>query len=90
MLFIDVLGFIGGFGGDWFRPFIYINSQEKWVLGLAIKNMSAAVTSNTGFNQGNTGVQMALGMVMSIGPLVTYALGQRNYIENVTITGIKG
>ena len=90
MLFIDLLGFIGGFGGDWFRPFIYINSQEKWTLGLAIKNMSAALTSNGSYNEGNTGVQMAIGMCMSIAPLVTYALGQRNYIENVTISGIKG
>lgn len=90
MMFVDIIGAIGGFGGDWYRPFIYINTKEKWPLGLAIKNMSAAVTSNTGFGEGNTGVQMAVGMCMSIAPLVTYALGQKNYIENVTITGIKG
>lgn len=90
MMFVNILDAIGGISGDWFRPFIYVNSKDKWTIALAVKNMSSEVTVNTGFSAGSTGVQMAVGMVLSVLPLITYAIGQRNYIENVTITGIKG
>lgn len=90
MMFVLLMGSINATWGDWYTPFIYINSKEKWTVGLAVKNMVSSISSGGGQGMGALNVQMATALIMSAVPLITYAVGQRNYVENVTLTGIKG
>lgn len=90
MMFYIFLGVVGGVWGDFMSPFLYINSKDKWPMALAVANMAQAVNSNSGETMGSKGVQMAVCAIMCLVPLITFAAGQKNYVENVTITGVKG
>ncbi len=90
MMFLLLMQGISGSWGDYFQPMIYINSKEKWTIALAVKNMVSSTDVAGGVGSGALNVQMATCVIMSLVPLLTFALGQKNYVENVTLTGIKG
>ena len=90
MMFVQLLGAVNSTWSEWYNPFLYINSKEKWTVGLAVKNMYASIDAAGGAGVGALNIQMATCMLMSLVPFVTYAAGQKNYVENVTLTGIKG
>ncbi len=90
MMFVLLLNSITATWSEWYNPFLYINTKEKWTVGLAVKNMCASTDHAGGVGAGALNIQMATAMVMSAIPLITYAVGQKNYVENVTLTGIKG
>ena len=90
MIFLLLMQGISGSWGDYFQPMIYINSKENWPIALAVKNMVSSTEVAGGVGSGALNVQMATCVVMSLVPLLTFSLGQKNYVENVTLTGIKG
>ena len=90
ILFLDLLSCVDAAWGDFFTPMLYINSKEKWTVPLAVKNMVSSTATEGGFGAGSLNVQMATCVILSLIPLITFSLGQKNFIENVTLTGIKG
>lgn len=90
MIFMLILDSITGAWGDYFQPMIYINSKEMWTVALAVRNMVSSTDVAGGVGSGALNVQMATCVIMSLVPLITFAIGQKNYVENVTLTGIKG
>ena len=90
MIFMLLLGSIDGAWGDYFQPMIYINSKDTWTIALAVRNMVSSTDAAGGVGAGALNVQMATCVVMSLVPLITFAAGQKNFVENVTITGVKG
>lgn len=90
MIFMLVLESVNSAWGDFFQPMIYINTKEKWTVALAVRNMVSSTDVAGGVGSGALNVQMATCVIMSLVPLITFAAGQKNYVENVTLTGIKG
>ena len=90
MIFMLFLTSINAAWGDFFQPMIYINSKVKWTVALAVRNMVSSTDASGGVGAGALNVQMATCVIMSLVPLITFAAGQKNFVENVTITGIKG
>ena len=91
MMFYILINQVNSTWGDYFSPYLYVNSKEKWTVALAMVSMAQSV-GNAGdvLSIGSLGVQMATCALMSIVPLVTFLLGRKNFIENVTLTGVKG
>lgn len=90
MIFMLLLESVNSAWGDYFQPMIYINTKEKWTVALAVRNMVSSTDVAGGVGSGALNVQMATCVMMSLVPLITFAAGQKNYVENVTLTGIKG
>lgn len=90
MMFFILISAVNSVWGDYFTPYLYINSKEKWTVPLAVANMAQSGTSYDGASMGSKGVQMAVCVVVCIVPLITFVLGQKNYVENVTLSGVKG
>lgn len=91
MIFKLFLDSITAAWGDYFQPMIYINTKEIWTVALAVRNMVSSTDVAGGVGSGALNVQMATCVIMSLLPLITFAAGQKNFIENVTLTGgIKG
>lgn len=90
IVFYNFLGVISSAWSDWFTPYLYINSKEKWTVPLAVANMAQSAKSYEVGSLGAKGVQIATGLVLCIVPLITYILGQKHYVDNVTLTGVKG
>lgn len=91
MIFYNVLNIITNTWGDFFGPLMYVSSKEKWTVGLAVSNMVQSVDGNmNSVGMGSKSVQMATCVIMSLIPLITFVSGQKNYVDNVTLTGIKG
>jgi multiple sugar transport system permease protein len=69
---------------DFFGPLIYINKEEMRTLALGLYYFKAyqGVT--------NWGQMMAAASAMTIPVLILFALFQRQFIQGVALTGIKG
>ena len=68
---------------DFLWPLIILNSKEKWTLPIAMSRFTEQYISQTH-------LQMAGAAVMFLPVLVIFLLMQRNFIEGVAMTGLKG
>jgi ABC-type glycerol-3-phosphate transport system permease component len=71
---------------DFFNPLIYLNDPNKFTLQLGLKVFENAYAG--GIPQWN--YLMAAGLVIMLPILIVFLLGQRYFIEGVTLTGLKG
>ncbi|MHB0876261.1 MAG: carbohydrate ABC transporter permease [Anaerolineae bacterium] len=74
------------FLGSWDNflwPLIIINSHQLWTLPVAMSRFTEQYLSQTH-------LQMAGASIMFVPVLVVFLLMQRNFIEGITLTGIKG
>jgi multiple sugar transport system permease protein len=71
---------------DYFNPLIYLSDPNKFTLQLGLKIFENAQAG--GVPQWN--YLMAAGFVVMIPVLIVFFLGQRYFIEGVTLTGLKG
>jgi multiple sugar transport system permease protein len=74
------------FLGSWDNflwPLIIINSEQLWTLPIAMSRFTEQYLSQTH-------LQMAGASIMFVPVLVVFLLMQRNFIEGITLTGIKG
>jgi ABC-type glycerol-3-phosphate transport system permease component len=81
---VALFAFIGAWE-DFFGPLIYISDQSKYTLQLGLDVFSA---SAGGLPQWN--YLMAVGLIIMIPVIVAFFIGQRYFIEGVTLTGLKG
>jgi ABC-type glycerol-3-phosphate transport system permease component len=73
---------------DFFQPVIYINSQSKWTLALAL-NYLRRNADGGGFNA-NLEILMAATVVVMLPPLLVFFLAQKYFIQGIVFTGVKG
>ena len=78
--------FMGGWN-DFMGPLIYLNWLEKWTLALAYMNRRR--TAGVAYKHAWSHV-MAVGVVLTIPPLLVFFFAQRYFIQGIVVTGIKG
>ena len=69
---------------DFMRPLIYINSNEKWTLTLALSRYRD-MYGMSAWNQ-----LMAASLVVIFPSILLYFFAQRLFIQGIVITGVKG
>lgn len=68
---------------DFLWPLIIINSKELWTLSIAMSRFTEQYIAQTH-------LQMAGASIMFLPVLIIFLLMQRNFIEGITMTGLKG
>jgi multiple sugar transport system permease protein len=68
---------------DFFGPLIYLNSPSTYTLALGLQHFIGSYST-----QWN--VLMAAAVIVIIPPIIVFLVGQRYFVEGVTLTGIKG
>jgi multiple sugar transport system permease protein len=77
-----ILSFTWGWN-DYFGPLIYIHTPKNQVLSVGIASFKAEYADNFG-------IQMA-GATMALVPLIVlYLIAQKNFIEGIALSGVKG
>jgi|SRR5947209_7653212 len=83
---VGIFSFTGAWE-DYFNPLIYVGGDpNKWTLQLGLK----AFESAAGGGSPLWNLIMAAGLVVMIPVLIAFFIGQRYFIEGVTLTGLKG
>ena len=76
---------------DFLAPLIYLNSQEKYTLAIAIRQwQQVAVWGAGAYVPPTWNAIMAMATVLTIPPVVLFFFTQRYFIQGVVISGIKG
>jgi ABC-type glycerol-3-phosphate transport system permease component len=81
---VAIFAFIGAWE-DFFNPLIYLSTESKYTLQLGLEVFEA---SAGGIPQWN--FLMAVGFVIMVPVVILFFIGQRYFIEGVTLTGLKG
>ena len=81
---VAIFSFTGSWE-DFFNPLIYINTRSKFTLQLGLDVFS---NNYGGFPEYN--LLMAVGLIIMLPVIIFYFIGQRYFIEGVTLTGLKG
>lgn len=79
-----ILWFMGGWN-DYLAPLIYLNSPEKQTLQVVIANLNAAYAIQTDYP-----LIMAASVVSLLPVLVVFIIFQKQIIESVALSGMKG
>ncbi len=74
---------LNGVWNDFLGPLIYINSEAKKTLALGVQAFSAQ-------SGAEASEMMAVSTLMILPLLLVFFLGQRYFIEGITLTGLKG
>lgn len=74
-----------GIWNDYLAPIIYLNSPEKQTLQLVIANFNASYAIQTDYP-----LIMAASVIALLPVLITFLIFQRQIIESVAISGVKG
>ena len=64
-------------------PLIYLNDQRLYPLSLGLFALQV-------FKQGEYGLMMAASVLMTLPVILLFFAAQRQFIQGVTLTGIKG
>jgi multiple sugar transport system permease protein len=83
---VGIFSFAGAWE-DYFNPLVYVGGDpSKWTLQLGLK----AFESAAGGGSPLWNLIMAAGLVVMIPVLIAFFIGQKYFIEGVTLTGLKG
>ena len=74
-----------GTWNDYLAPLIYLNSPEKQTLQVVIANLNAAYAIQTDYP-----LIMAASVVSLLPVLIVFIIFQKQIIESVAISGMKG
>ncbi|MBP5308523.1 MAG: carbohydrate ABC transporter permease [Clostridia bacterium] len=88
LIFIIVEVFVSNWG-DYYGPMIYMSiaKEEKYTLAYAV---FLRFQNSNGIHAEDVGMRAAVGTLMSFPPLILFFCFQRNMIEGVVMSGIKG
>ena len=79
---LGIFAFLGSWD-NFLWPLIIINSRELWTLPIAMSRFTEQYIAQTH-------LQMAGAAIMFVPVLVVFLVMQRNFIEGITLTGLKG
>lgn len=83
---VGIFSFAGAWE-DYFNPLVYVGGDpSKWTLQLGLK----AFESAAGGGSPLWNLIMAAGLVVMVPVLIAFFIGQKYFIEGVTLTGLKG
>jgi multiple sugar transport system permease protein len=83
---VGIFAFAGAWE-DYFNPLVYVGGDpSKWTLQLGLK----AFESAAGGGSPLWNLIMAAGLVVMVPVLIAFFVGQKYFIEGVTLTGLKG
>lgn len=71
------------FWNDFFNPLIYLKSSDNFTLALGLQQFQGVYTAQWD-------LLMAASTVVVLPCIVVYLIGQRYFLEGITLTGIKG
>lgn len=74
---------------DYLGPLIYINDQQRYVLALGIEAMRSTFQYNSTVANAYPYL-MAVSTIVVLPILILFFLGQRAFIEGISLTGLKG
>ena len=87
---VAIFTFMGEWN-DFLAPLIYLNSQEKYTLAIAIRQWQQVAVWGAGAYMPPTwNAIMAMATVLTIPPVVLFFFTQRYFIQGVVISGVKG
>ncbi len=76
---------------DFLAPLIYLNSQEKYTLAIAIRQwQQVAVWGAGAYVPPTWNAIMSMSTVLTVPPVLIFFFTQRYFIQGVVISGIKG
>jgi len=81
---IAIFSFIGAWS-DFLGPLIYLNDDKKWTLGLMLYAMRSAQAWGIHWP-----ALMAGSTLMTLPIIIIFFFTQKTFIQNITLTGIKG
>lgn len=84
---IGVFTFIARWN-DYFGPLVYLASEDKYPLSVGLTYFQQASLSPTHDYQWN--LLMAASLLVMIPVIILFFIAQKTFVENVTLTGIKG
>jgi ABC-type glycerol-3-phosphate transport system permease component len=84
LMAVTIFAFTGAWE-DFFGPLIYLSDQSKFTLQLGLQVFEAAAGGQPVWNY-----LMAVGLIIMLPVIILFFLGQRYFIEGVTLTGLKG
>lgn len=67
---------------DFFQPLIYLNDSSRYTLAIGLNQFRGSYATRWD-------MLMAASLIIVIPPIIVFAVGQRYFIEGVTLTGIK-
>jgi multiple sugar transport system permease protein len=79
---LSIFTFLGSWD-NFLWPLIIVNSKELWTLPIAMSRFTEQYISQTH-------LQMAGASIMFVPVLIVFLLMQRNFIEGIALTGLKG
>jgi ABC-type glycerol-3-phosphate transport system permease component len=85
---VAIFGFLYHWN-DFFLPNIYINSQSKWTLALALNHMSQYATGTTS-NRVRAELVMTVSVMTMLPPILVFFLAQKYFIQGIVFSGVKG
>jgi ABC-type glycerol-3-phosphate transport system permease component len=74
---------------DYLGPLIYINDQNRYVLALGVEAMRSTFQYNSTIANAYPYL-MAVSTIVVLPILILFFLGQRAFIEGISLTGLKG
>ena len=87
---VAIFTFMGEWN-DFLGPLIYLNSQEKYTLAIAIRQwQQVAVWGAGAYLPPTWNAIMAMATVLTIPPVLIFFFTQRYFIQGVVISGVKG
>ena len=87
---LAIFSFMGHWN-DFFGPLIYLNSQEKYTLAIAIRQWQQVAVWGAGAYRPPLWVHiMAMATILTIPPVLVYFFTQRYFIQGIVISGVKG
>jgi len=82
---LTIFGFMGAWN-EFMNPLIYINSQAKWTLVLALNAFQSPLEPGAPV----THLIMAASLVVALPCMIVFLLAQKYFIEGVVFSGMKG
>ena len=87
---LAIFSFLGHWN-DFFGPLIYLNSQEKYTLAIAIRQWQQVAVWGAGAYRPPLWVHiMAMAAILTLPPVLVYFFTQRYFIQGIVISGVKG
>lgn len=68
---------------DFYEPLIFLHSRNNWTMAVGLQTFNALYSVNTH-------LIMAASVVMVIPPVLLFFFAQRQFIQGVVISGVKG
>ena len=82
MITVALFSFVGSWN-DFMGPLIYLNSPEKFTMGIGLNMFKGQFTQNWNYT-------MAFNVMMILPILLIFFFAQKKFIQGIVITGVKG